>query len=192
MAKERQAWPLPPALSGSDATACAKLPPQGQVDSPAMQGQPVDALIACGRDGARSTRRTPAGTARQGSAVPPRGYDDLQLSADIENGAGERPGCLAGGAGTAGGCGRRQTAGRSVQHRARFGTGGLRGDWVDRRGPRLSADELATLYKTDRSSWIVQGWVVTDPEVLAHMGIPEGETCVEIPDRMIPFFAEGD
>jgi hypothetical protein len=49
-----------------------------------------------------------------------------------------------------------------------------------------------TLYKTDRGSWIVQGWVVTDPDVLARMGIPEGETCVEIPDRMIPFFAEGD
>ena len=49
-----------------------------------------------------------------------------------------------------------------------------------------------TLYRTDRDSWIVQGWVVTDPEVLARMGIPEGETCVEIPDRMIPFFATGD
>ena len=37
-----------------------------------------------------------------------------------------------------------------------------------------------------------QGWVVTDPQVLTEMGIPQGETCVEIPDRMIPFFAEGD
>jgi hypothetical protein len=49
-----------------------------------------------------------------------------------------------------------------------------------------------TLYKTDRGSWIVQGWVVTDADVLSQMGIPEGETCVEIPDRMIPFFTEGD
>jgi hypothetical protein len=49
-----------------------------------------------------------------------------------------------------------------------------------------------TLYKTDRGSWIVQGWVVTDPEALTQMGIPEGETCVEIPDRMVPFFTEGD
>jgi hypothetical protein len=39
---------------------------------------------------------------------------------------------------------------------------------------------------------VVQGWVVTDPEVLAEMGIPEGESCVEIPDRMIPFFTQGD
>lgn len=29
---------------------------------------------------------------------------------------------------------------------------------------------------------MVQGWVVTDPDVLAAMAIPEGETCVEIPN----------
>lgn len=45
-----------------------------------------------------------------------------------------------------------------------------------------------TLYRTDRSSWIVQGWVVTDSDALAAMSIPGGETCVEIPDRLIPFF----
>jgi hypothetical protein len=45
-----------------------------------------------------------------------------------------------------------------------------------------------TLYRTDRESWLVQGWVVTDPEALAAMNIPEGETCVEIPDRLVPFF----
>lgn len=48
-----------------------------------------------------------------------------------------------------------------------------------------------TVYRTDRGSWIVQGWAVTDPEALAEMGIPEGETAVEIPDRMLQFFALG-
>jgi hypothetical protein len=48
-----------------------------------------------------------------------------------------------------------------------------------------------TVYRTDRASWVVQGWVVTDAEALAQMDIPSGETCVEIPDRMIPFFSEG-
>ncbi len=43
-------------------------------------------------------------------------------------------------------------------------------------------------HRTDRGSWVVQGWVVTDPEALARMDIPSGETCVEIPDRMIQFF----
>jgi hypothetical protein len=47
-----------------------------------------------------------------------------------------------------------------------------------------------TLYRTDRQSWVVQGWVVTDPKALAAMDIPEGETCVEIPDRLIPFFRQ--
>jgi hypothetical protein len=45
-----------------------------------------------------------------------------------------------------------------------------------------------TLYRTDRQSWVVQGWVVTDPNALAIMDLPDGETCVEIPDRLIPFF----
>jgi hypothetical protein len=39
---------------------------------------------------------------------------------------------------------------------------------------------------------VVQGWVVTDRDALAGMDIPEGETCVEIPDRLVPFFQEPD
>ena len=45
-----------------------------------------------------------------------------------------------------------------------------------------------TLYRTDRGSWIVQGWIVTDPEALAQMDIPKGEIACEIPDRLVPFF----
>lgn len=45
-----------------------------------------------------------------------------------------------------------------------------------------------TLYRTDRGSWVVQGWDVADPETLAQMNIPAGESCVEIPDRLVPFF----
>ncbi|TMR88119.1 hypothetical protein [Nonomuraea basaltis] len=47
-----------------------------------------------------------------------------------------------------------------------------------------------TLYRTDRGTWVVQGWIVTDPEALQQMNVPEGESAVEIPDRMIPFFRE--
>ena len=43
-------------------------------------------------------------------------------------------------------------------------------------------------YRTDRQSWIVQDWAVTDPGALAMLNMPEGERCVEIPDRLIPFF----
>lgn len=44
--------------------------------------------------------------------------------------------------------------------------------------------------RPDRGSWVVQGWVVTDPEALAALDLPDGETAVEIPDRMIPFFTQ--
>ena len=49
-----------------------------------------------------------------------------------------------------------------------------------------------TVYRTDRGSWVVQGWAVTDSEALAQMDIPKGETCVEIPDKIIQFFGQGD
>ncbi len=58
--------------------------------------------------------------------------------------------------------------------------------------PNSEPTNSPTLYRTDRGSWVVQGWVVTDPAVLAEMNIPDGESCVEIPDRMIPFFAQGE
>ncbi len=44
-----------------------------------------------------------------------------------------------------------------------------------------------TVYRTDRGSWVVQGWVVSDQDALGQMNIPDGETCVEIPDRMLQF-----
>ncbi|MDQ3760853.1 MAG: hypothetical protein M3460_03905, partial [Actinomycetota bacterium] len=42
-----------------------------------------------------------------------------------------------------------------------------------------------SVYRTDRRSWVVQGWLVTDPEALAQMDIPDGEACVEIPDSRV-------
>jgi hypothetical protein len=45
-----------------------------------------------------------------------------------------------------------------------------------------------TVYRTESGNWVVQGWVVTDPEALAQMDIPEGETAVEIPHRIVHFF----
>jgi hypothetical protein len=48
------------------------------------------------------------------------------------------------------------------------------------------------VYRTDQASWVVQGWVVTDPEALAQMDISDGEGCVEIPDRVVHFFRQGD
>ncbi|MEV2276068.1 hypothetical protein AB0I72_10815 [Nocardiopsis sp. NPDC049922] len=58
--------------------------------------------------------------------------------------------------------------------------------------PESKPNGSPTVYQTDRGSWLVQGWVVTDRDALVEMAIPEGETVVEIPDRMLQFFAERD
>nr|MDT0660017.1 hypothetical protein [Micromonospora sp. DSM 115978] len=58
--------------------------------------------------------------------------------------------------------------------------------------PESNPTGSPTVYRTDQGSWVVQGWVVSDAATLAQMNIPEGETCVEIPDRMLQFFRQGD
>lgn len=54
--------------------------------------------------------------------------------------------------------------------------------------PASEPNGSPTLYRTDRQTWIVQGWGVTNPEALAYLKLPPGETCVEIPDRLVKFF----
>jgi uncharacterized protein DUF6879 len=68
-------------------------------------------------------------------------------------------------------------------------SGGDHAHHVRRQGPQQRAEPShRPFYKTDRDSWLVQGWAVTDSAALAEMNIPEGETVVEIPDRLVPFF----
>ena len=57
--------------------------------------------------------------------------------------------------------------------------------------PESNPTGSPTVYRTDRGSWVVQGWRVDDPDALRQMDIPDHETCVEIPDRMIAFFRDG-
>jgi hypothetical protein len=56
------------------------------------------------------------------------------------------------------------------------------------KGPESNPTGSPTVYRTDRGSWLVQGWVITDSEALSQMNIPDGETAVEIPDRIVQFF----
>jgi len=42
-----------------------------------------------------------------------------------------------------------------------------------------------TLYATDQGTYLIQGWKVTDPEILAKLDVPESETVVEIYDRLM-------
>lgn len=55
--------------------------------------------------------------------------------------------------------------------------------------PESNPTGSPTVYRTDRGTWVVQGWAVTDLEALTQMDIPRGEAAVEIPDRMIQFFS---
>jgi hypothetical protein len=57
--------------------------------------------------------------------------------------------------------------------------------------PESNPTGSPTVYRTDRETWVVQGWNITDREALAQMDIPDGEGAVEIPDRMIQFFRAG-
>jgi hypothetical protein len=42
-----------------------------------------------------------------------------------------------------------------------------------------------TAYLTDRGTAVVQGYVVDDPEALAALGLPAGETAVEVPVELL-------
>lgn len=54
-------------------------------------------------------------------------------------------------------------------------------------GSDSQVGDSPTLYATDRSTYLVQGWRVLDPEALAAMSIPEHETVVEIPSALLRF-----
>ncbi|TYC66283.1 hypothetical protein EH183_43325 [Streptomyces sp. CB01881] len=48
-----------------------------------------------------------------------------------------------------------------------------------------------TVYYDDvTDNYILQGWKVLDPTRLAQMNVPEHETVIEFPKRMVQFFPE--
>lgn len=46
-----------------------------------------------------------------------------------------------------------------------------------------------TLYATDCDSYVVQGWIVTDPDILARLDVADDETVVEVPPGLLTFLA---
>lgn len=57
-------------------------------------------------------------------------------------------------------------------------------------GTDSQVGQCPTLYATDRGTYVVQGWKVTDPEALADLrDVLEGETFVEIPKELLRFAA---
>jgi hypothetical protein len=41
------------------------------------------------------------------------------------------------------------------------------------------------VFATDRGSYVVQGWDVSDAEALASLRLPSGESAVEIPAELV-------
>ena len=58
--------------------------------------------------------------------------------------------------------------------------------------PDSAEGDSPTLWATDRMdrrTYIAQGWVVTDPQVLASVGPPpNGEAIIEIPEDVLSFY----
>jgi len=59
--------------------------------------------------------------------------------------------------------------------------------------PDSQVDNSPTLFATDRTdrvTYIAQGWKVTDPQALADVGpVPDHETLIEIPEEVLKFYA---
>lgn len=59
--------------------------------------------------------------------------------------------------------------------------------------PNSQEGQSPTLFatdRTDRTTYIAQGWKVTDPQVLADIGpVPEHEALIEIPEEVLKFYA---
>ncbi|OLB73290.1 MAG: hypothetical protein AUI14_26760 [Actinobacteria bacterium 13_2_20CM_2_71_6] len=54
--------------------------------------------------------------------------------------------------------------------------------------PESKDDQSPTLYYDDvRDTYLFQSWRVTDPERLAQLSIPDHETVIEFPSRMLRF-----
>lgn len=57
-------------------------------------------------------------------------------------------------------------------------------------GTTSSQGDCPNLYRTDRGTYVVQGWKVSDARALATLherGMPETETAVEIPAALLGF-----
>jgi len=58
--------------------------------------------------------------------------------------------------------------------------------------PDSQVDNSPTLFatdRTDRKTYIAQGWKVSDPQALADIGpIPDHEAVIEIPEDVLKFY----
>jgi hypothetical protein len=56
-------------------------------------------------------------------------------------------------------------------------------------GKESTPTNSPTLYASDADTYVVQGWIVTDPAVLAVLAVSDHETIVEVPPGLLGFLA---
>jgi hypothetical protein len=57
-------------------------------------------------------------------------------------------------------------------------------------GKESVPDQSPTLYATDRDTYIVQGWIVTDSQVIAAIAVADDEDIVEVPAKLMVHLAK--
>jgi hypothetical protein len=57
-------------------------------------------------------------------------------------------------------------------------------------GKESVPDQSPTLYATDRDTYVVQGWIVTDPQVIAVIAVADDEDIVEVPAELMVHLAK--
>jgi hypothetical protein len=57
-------------------------------------------------------------------------------------------------------------------------------------GRETTGGQSPTLYVTEQGSYVVQGWIVTDADILAMLDLAEDETLVEVYARLMTHLAK--
>lgn len=57
-------------------------------------------------------------------------------------------------------------------------------------GKDSQPNQSPTLFATDRDSYVVQGWIVIDPEILSMIAVSDDETVVEVPATLMAHLAK--
>jgi len=57
-------------------------------------------------------------------------------------------------------------------------------------GKESVPDQSPTLFVSDRDTYVVQGWIVTNPEIIAAITVADDETIVEVPAKLMVHLAK--
>jgi hypothetical protein len=57
-------------------------------------------------------------------------------------------------------------------------------------GKETEGGNSPTLYDTDGEMYVVQGWIVSDPQVLRQLNLPPGEMAVLVPKSLMSHLRE--